>query len=301
MHAADTIRCVESLQLSAYPELTVTVVDNGSGESVVSELERLLDPVVSLISNPENLGYGGGNNLGLRLAMDRGCDFAWVVNPDVVVDPDALRFLVWSAMSHPDAGIIGSRILYGGSEPAKIWFDGGVIDWSAHGATTHLHIGALEADHPPGEPFDVDYVTGAGMLLRRRMLDAIGLIPHDWFLYFEETDYNITAQEAGWRTLVDPRSRLHHYKRSSSRLPQPYYVYYFMRNRIRFGMSRAGAAASDVESDLAGFASAWRDKVRRHDPEWLPVYDRLVSMALADGRSGSRGARDLSEFREPGR
>ena len=204
-------------------------------------LRRGLDPTVQLIESVQNLGYAAGNNLGLTEAMGEGAEFAWVVNPDVTVEPDSLSKLVSTANRHPNAGIIGSRILYGGSSPAKIWFDGGLIDWNASGSTSHLHMGAVEANHPPSTAYDVHYVTGAGMLLRVAMLRQIGLIPEEWFLYFEETDFNLRAREAGWRTMVEPRSRLHHFQRSTGRLPQPYYVYYFVRNRYRFGMTRAKA------------------------------------------------------------
>ena len=91
------------------------------------------------------------------------------------------------------------------SDPTRIWFDGGIIDWHQSGATTHLNLGSLESEHAPTWPYDVDYVTGAGMLLRTRMIVDIGLIPEDWFLYFEETAYNVIAQRRGWRTMVDPR------------------------------------------------------------------------------------------------
>ena len=94
---------------------------------------------------------------------------------------------------------------HGGSEPAWIWFDGGTIDWQAAGSTTHVHMGSLESDHPPVSAHDVDYVTGAGMMLRSKMVRSVGLLPDDWFLYFEETAYNVLAKRRGWRTMINPR------------------------------------------------------------------------------------------------
>jgi GT2 family glycosyltransferase len=296
MHPDDTLRCVESLSLVEYRNHRIIVVDNGSGEEVVASLVHALDPTVDRILLDENLGYGAGNNVGIRAAVDAGAEFAWVVNPDVVVEPAALGILVRAACLHPDAGILGSRILHGGSEPSRVWFDGGIIDWDAAGATTHLHMGALESEQESFGPYDVDYVTGAGMLLRSRMLADVGLIPEDWFLYFEETAFNVHARRRGWRTMVDPRSRLHHFKRSTGRLPQPYYVYYFVRNRYRFGIEVADASPDEVRDDVASFVDAWRARVRDYRPDWLPVYDRLVTEATQDGISLRRGYRDLAEL-----
>jgi len=296
MHAEDTLRCVESIQKSDYPDLDIVVVDNGSASVVVRNLVSELDPTIRIILNETNLGYAGGNNVGIRHALERDSAFVWLVNPDVVVDQDALKILVRTAQRYPNAGILGSRILYGGVQPSKIWFDGGTIDWTAAGATKHLRMGALESESPPIPAYDVDYVTGAGMLLSRRIIANIGLLPEEWFLYFEETDYNLRAQRAGWRTMVNPRSRLQHYKRSTGALPQPYYVYYFTRNRVRFGVIRAGASEDQVRTQLEAFVEAWRKKVESNAPEWLSIYDRLVKEAIWDGLSGVTGYRDLSEF-----
>jgi len=133
-------------------------------------------------------------------------------------------------------------------------------------------------------------------LLRSRMLSDVGLIPEDWFLYFEETAYNLRAQRRGWRTMVDPRSCLHHFKRSTGRLPQPYYVYYFVRNRYRFGIEVAGATPEAVRQDVKTFIDAWRARVQDARPDWLPTYDRLVAVASEDGISLRRGIRELAEL-----
>ena len=295
-HADDTMRCVSSLSKVVYENHRVIVVDNGSGTDVVASLRNGLDPTVGLVTSADNLGYGAGNNLGLAAALDSGAEFCWVVNPDVVVDPTSLSVLVRTARLHPDAGILGCRIVHGGSEPTRIWFDGGIIDWEQGGATSHLNMGDLESEHRLTGPYEVDYVTGAGMLLRSRMIDDVGLIPEDWFLYFEETTYNVLAQRSGWRTMVDTRSRLQHFKRSTGRLPEPYYIYYFVRNRYRFGIEIAGSAPEVVEEDVRAFIAAWRLRVEQARPHWLASFDRLVAEAVTDGRSLRRGMRQLDEL-----
>ena len=296
MHPDDTLRCVDSLSRVGYEDHRVVVVDNGSGADVVTFLKNGLDPTVQLITSEDNLGYGAGNNLGLVAALDSGAEFCWVLNPDVVVDTKSLSILARTARLHPDAGILGSRIVHGGSEPPRIWFDGGVIDWQRAGATSHRNMGAFESEHAPSGPYEVDYVTGAGMLLRSRMIADVGLIPEDWFLYFEETTYNVLAQRRGWRTMVDSRSRLQHFKRSTGRLPEPYYIYYFVRNRYRFGIEIAASTPEAVSEDVTAFVDSWRARVDQVKPEWLPTFDRLVAAATADGRALRKGMCRLDEL-----
>jgi GT2 family glycosyltransferase len=299
-HAEDTLRCVSSLGRSRYRNLSIVVVDNASPGDVTPRLRRMLDPAVTMLVTDTNLGYAGGNNVGITEARRRRADLVWLVNPDVVVEPRALSVLVDTAETRPDAGIIGSRMLYGGSDPAKIWFDGGIIDWSRGGATTHLHMGDLDQDVPARGPYPVDYVTGAGMLIRSDVFAEVGLLPEDYFLYFEETAYNLTVQRAGWATLVHAASRLWHHKRSTAALPQPYYVYYFIRNRIIFGTRFSSADADEIETDLGEFIAAWRLKVTVNAPSWVPVYDQLVSIGLEHGRAGRAGRWDgLAGFEAP--
>ena len=92
----DTLRCVESLGRTSYQPLTVLVVDNGSR---VSPRERLTaaGAAVELIENPRNLGYAGGNNVGIRIALERGADFVWILNNDALVEPETLSRLIDTA------------------------------------------------------------------------------------------------------------------------------------------------------------------------------------------------------------
>jgi hypothetical protein len=126
------------------------------------------------------------------------------------------------------------------------------------------------------------------MLLRRQLIEEIGLLPERYFLYFEETDFNIRARRAGWKVLLEPRSRVLHFRRSWGSVPAPYYVYYFVRNRILFGRSFTDAPIETMLDDLDGSLSNWR---RKMPSDRLPAYESLVSAAIADGRAGRDGVR----------
>lgn len=296
-NSKDALRAVASL-FESVPRPSIVVVDNGSPPSQLDMLRSGLPTDVSFIESGENLGYAGGNNLGISVALRAGADFVWILNADVVVEPVALRLLLDAAASHPRAGIIGSRVLHGRSD--EIWFNGGEIVWGRGGATRHLGMGKTDTEVPALGSAAVDYVTGAAMLVRSAVFADVGLLPEDYFLYFEETDFSVRARLAGWWAMIEPRSRVRHFKRSSGSLPQPYFVYYFIRNRIVFGTRFTGWTAARIVEDQQKFIESWRRRVRERAPEWLPMYERLVRMAIEDGTASRTGRRkDIEEVLSP--
>jgi GT2 family glycosyltransferase len=291
-NADDTLRCLESLASSRYRRMFPVVVDNGSDETTVDTLKDHLT-TRTLILSDDNLGYAGGNNLGISYALDRGADLIWVLNPDTEVQPDTLKRLVSSMNSVPDIGVLGCRILNGGDGGQTIWYNGATIDWSTGGGTSHTDNGKKDSDVKDERLRSVDYVTGASMLVRREVFEHIGLLPERYFLYFEETDFNVRARNAGWRVMVDSAARLLHYRRSWERAPGPNYVFYFIRNRLLFGRTFSDVPVEVIERDLDHPITAWRSKVGRVDPTWVAAYDRLVSSALEDGRAGRDGRNEM--------
>jgi len=194
-----------------------------------------------LIQTGANLGFAGGNNVGLRYALQKGdSHFAWLLNNDTVVRPDALSHLVQRMQERPDAGICGSTLLYY-DDPAKVQACGGSIynKWFARGG----HIGKLANAAQLPEAQEVErkmaYVGGASMLVRRAFLEQIGLMDEQYFLYFEELDW--AARAKGYCKLAySPLSIVYHKEGSSigshrittrqSLLAE----FYLTRNRVLF-------------------------------------------------------------------
>ncbi|MGH2728498.1 MAG: glycosyltransferase family 2 protein, partial [Actinomycetota bacterium] len=265
------------------------VVDNGSDEPARAELAAGIG-ATPLIQSETNLGYAGGNNLGIRHALDRDADYIWILNPDTVVSPDSLERLVQTMSRFPEAGIVGSRMLRG-DDGTTVLFNGGIIDWSRAGKPVLPDMGKPEADVKAKTITQIDYATGASMLVRRQLFDEIGLLPERYFLYFEETDFNIRARRAGWRVLLEPRSRVLHFRRSWGSVPAPYYVYYYVRNRILFGRTFTAAPVEVMIADLESSLANWRKKVAAGMSDSLEAYDALVSAAITDGTEGREGVR----------
>jgi GT2 family glycosyltransferase len=291
-HADDTVRCLVALQASDHLDQRIIVVDNTERDNASRvHLADLLDPCVEVLDAGGNIGFAAGCNIGIQAALAGEADYVWLVNPDAVVWPDTLSSMLAVAEEHPDAGIVGARIL-DGSTPPRILFNGGLVDAVRKGATSHEDAGRFDRDVPDGVVRDVDYVTGACFLIRRGVLDQVGLIPEDYFLYFEETDFCLRVRAAGWRTVMAPRARVWHFKRSTGELPEPYYIYYMCRNRVLFSQRFFGADAAQSQADMGEFLGNWRKRVEAHAPNAVPSFDALVELAFEDARAGRVGRRD---------
>ncbi|MDG4763558.1 glycosyltransferase family 2 protein [Solwaraspora sp. WMMD406] len=293
-HNDDTVRCLNSLQASKDADQQLIVVDNTEPGYGGTDLTELVDPAVRVLSAGGNVGFAAGCNIGIKAALESSAEFFWLVNPDAVVGRQTLSHLLATATDEPDAGIIGSRILDGG-HPPRILFNGGVIE--GKGSTSHADAGKLDRDVPDGPVRDVDYVTGACFLIRRNVVRQVGLIPEEYFLYYEETDFCLRAQRAGWRTVIAPYARTWHHKRSTGKLPSPYYIYYMCRNRVHFSQRFFAASFEEIEAELTPFIDGWSRRVATHAPHLSGSFDKLVQLALADGQDGRLGRRDdISDF-----
>src|SRR5262245_37473647 len=138
-----TLACLRSLGQLEYPNVTVTVVDNGSTDGSPA-LIRARYPDVTLIENGRNLGFAAGNNVGIDLAMRDGADYVMLLNNDTEVAPDMVDDLIAVAESDSSIGIVGPKILYY-DLPDTIWSAGGTID--AYGMPGH--VGADQPDDDP--------------------------------------------------------------------------------------------------------------------------------------------------------
>ena len=231
---ADTVECIRSCQQLAYPHNTLLVVDNGSTDGSVAGLHELF-PDLKIIETGANLGYAGGNNVGIETALAHGAEFIWLLNNDTTVDPAALGELVAALQARPKAGIAGSKILYS-SQPDVLWFAGGEVSarwgYARHRGLNETDIGQYENVGP------CDFITGCSLLIRSNVVTQIGLMREDYFLYWEDVDWNVRAAAAGWESLFVPTSRVRHKVSGSSKdaagrmNAKP--CRYEMRNRILF-------------------------------------------------------------------
>ena len=190
----DTIACLESIRHLKGQAPKVVICDNASSddswEKLSAYISRQVGLDIQLVQTGSNLGFAGGNNVGLRLALsDPEMQFAWVLNNDTEVAPEALASLLAYMNARPDVGICGSTLLYA-DEPSLIQAVGGQYNpWL--GTSKHVlgHQKFSQTICESVNPDSFDYVVGASMLVRRAVLERVGLLSEDYFLYCEEIDW----------------------------------------------------------------------------------------------------------------
>lgn len=219
-------QCLKALTALDYPDFSIVVVDNDSSDDSLRLVENHY-PDVQLIQNNSNLGYAAGNNVAIRQSNK---PFVAIVNPDVFVDPGWLLAQIDIMTADDTVGITGSKLCYPGGN--VIQHAGGFVIYPR--ATTGHH-GLLEEDKGQWEKIeDVDYVIGAAWLIRRELLDLVGLLGEDYFLYFEDVDMCYRAQRAGYRVVYVPGATGIHVESAASQPGSGLYLYRFHRSRWRF-------------------------------------------------------------------
>jgi GT2 family glycosyltransferase len=238
---ADTLACLSSLARLDYLAHEVVVVDNGSTDGSVATV-RVTHPWVALIETGENLGYVGGNNVGLEYARTAGADYALLLNNDTEVAPDFLRLQVEAAEVDPAIGIVGPTIYYF-DRPNVVWSAGGDIDWR-RGRTRMIGLNEVDQGQFGHKVRPVDFVSGCALLIKMSAVDQVGMLDPRFFAYFEETEWCVRAARAGFKVLHVPQAKIWHKISPDAREASPQVHYYMTRNRLLFlKLSRTGAVA----------------------------------------------------------
>lgn len=218
----DTIACLASLQRQDYPNFNLLVVDNGSTDGSVDQIKKAM-PSVELLQTGANLGFGGGCNAGMRLALARGADYIWLINSDATVDSNALSALVRVAEQTPVLGAVGS-VLYEADQHDRVQLWGG--------GAVNLWLGRSQHRISPGS---LDFISGASVLLRRTTLEEVGLFDQtNFFMYWEDTDLGFRLRKAGWLLAVADDSRVWHKQSASVGKRSPLLDEYFTQSAVRF-------------------------------------------------------------------
>lgn len=297
--AKDVDTSFGSLERARLLGARVIAVDNGSTDGTAALL-RERHPWVRVIEAGKNLGYAGGNGVGIRLALAEGADWVYLLNPDTDVDAAFLEEALAVAGSDPGVAAVQSLLLL---HPDRDLVNsaGNVIHFLGFGA-----CGAYRARRAdvPDEPREIPYASGAAVLLRADALREVGAFDETLFMYQEDQDLGIRLRLAGWRARVAPRSVVwHHY--AFARNPEKYF--WLERNRyVVLGKnltarSLAVLAPFLVLADLAlvpiALAGGWLpQKIRA----WRALLSPELRAHVWAGRARVRALRRISD-RELGR
>ena len=205
-----TLDCLSSLEKITYPNVKVYVIDNGSSDNSVTEIQNQF-PDFEIIQLPENYGFSRGNNAGFQLVKQK-ADFAIFLNNDTVVDPYFVEPLINEMESNSTVKQATPKIFYA-DDLEYIWFGGGKINLWA-GWIRHLGIRQKDSTQFSFNR-NVDYATGCCVCMRTEDFESIGMVDESFFMYGEDVDLSLRFREQGGQILFVPESKIWH-KVSSS-------------------------------------------------------------------------------------
>lgn len=203
-----TKACMESLRKITYPHWQVILVDNGSTDGSLEKLEALFPELIFLASS-ENVGFTGGNNLGITYAMEEGYPYILLLNNDTLVDAAFLEPLVEHLADSPTVAAVQPLIYYV-HDRNKLWNAGGNYrKWLGESQTSY-HVKDARW------PYITDWITGCAILVRASTIQQIGLLDQAYFAYHEDVDWSLRMRKANMDLAVVPQSTIYHVAGASS-------------------------------------------------------------------------------------
>lgn len=227
----DTIECVNSLKKVNYKNYRIVIVDNASSNNSLGILKQKINDCI-IIESKENLGFAGGNNLGIKYALDHNADYIMFLNNDTLVNNDFLNNMIMSFTKDNKVGLVGCKIMH---YPAKniIWYGGGYIDWFKF-IGTHCGMGQIDKGQCDTEK-EIDFMTGCCMLIKKEVFEKVGFLSEDYFMYFEDVDFCVNIKNFGYKIWYNPKAIIYHkVGLSSGGEESPFSIKWGTRNRILF-------------------------------------------------------------------
>jgi GT2 family glycosyltransferase len=272
----DTEILIGSLRNYLSVSYELIVVDNGSVKNEAVVLQKKY-PFIKTVRSEKNLGFAGGNNLGIREASG---NYLFFINNDTFVRDDSISRLI---------DIMEQKPLLGGLSPKILFADGGEgIQFAGYTPLSRVTlrnrlIGYREADAGQyDKPRPTPYLHGAAMLIRREAIEEAGMMPEMYFLYYEELDWSLQIRRQGYELEYHPAATIYHNESSSTGQNSPLKAYYLTRNRLLFARRNL--------SRLDRFLSIGYQLTIAIPKGWIRA---LFSGQFASARAIVRGGRDF--------
>ncbi len=225
----DTCELIDSLPLEN-ASLEVIIVDNGSSKDEATELEKRY-PQINVIRSSRNLGFAGGNNLGIQAAHGK---YLLFLNNDTILKPQTsdLKPLIARLESSDEIGMVSPKIRFTwGNHP---------IQYAGYTPLSKItlrnqSIGCGEDDQGQYDtPHPTSYAHGAAMMVKQKVIDKVGMMPECYFLYYEELDWSEMIHRAGYEIWYEPACTIYHKESQTTGRQSPLKTYYITRNRLIF-------------------------------------------------------------------
>lgn len=222
-----TLACLESLKKSDYQNLKIILVDNNSQDGIEEEAKNLKD--IIFIQTGKNNGYTGGNNIGIKKALEINSDFVFVLNPDTEIQKDTISKL-FEGLIENNADIVNPKIYF--ADKKTLWFAGALFDKAN---VLGSHVGVDQEDRGQFDKVkEMDSLTGAAVLIKKQVFEKIGLFDEKFFLYYEDADFAFRAKKAGFKIMYIPQAKVFHANAKTTGLGSSLQDYFITRNRMLF-------------------------------------------------------------------
>ncbi|HVK06850.1 MAG TPA: glycosyltransferase family 2 protein [Armatimonadaceae bacterium] len=276
---SDTIECLYSVKAQIGVVVSPLVVDNASSDDSVKNI-REAHPDVEILVTGHNLGYAGGNNVGIQHVLRQGCDYVFIINNDTTLEPDCVRGLVHTCEVMPRAGIVTPAI-YFYDNPEKPWFTGGVLDLDA-GIVGHIQTDWRQQKEAEAVP--TSWANGCAMLLPAAVLESLGGFDERFFCYWEDTDLSLRAREAGYECYISTQAVLYHKVGMTISRKSHMLDYYMTRNHLLFvSKHRQGAERRrGLWMPVRQSFQRWKHLLRHCPGEFNPHYEKAVMVGILD-------------------
>lgn len=274
-----TIDCLRSIapEIGTVRGMHVAVCENGTGDDSAERIQKAIDDNgwgawCTLTAVHPNLGFTGGNNVIIRPALQSADppDYVLLLNADTIVRPNAFKALVEFMDRNPKVGVAGSRLEDPDETPQRSAFR---FLSAANEFDRSLNLGAVSqllsrwSVAPPVVNYacETDWVAGASMIIRRKVLEDIGALDEGYYTHFEDVDFCFNACKAGWQTWYVPASRVVHLVGQSTGLtvanPKRHPSYYFEARRRYFLKNHGAIRAAMADAALIAGLALWRIRV----------------------------------------
>jgi len=219
-----------------YNNLEIIIVDNGSKDDPTGVFKSIR-PDVKVILNGKNLGFTGGNNVGIKVATG---DYLFIVNNDTEFTPGLIEGLLEIFNKYPDAGIVSPKFHY--------FFHKGTLEYAGYNTVNiftgrNAMVGCKEKDEGQyNEIRETNYAHGGGMMVPRKVIEEVGGLPEEFFIYYEEFDWCEQIKRKGYKVYYQPNSLIYHKESMTTGKASPFKTFYHTKNRILFmrrNMSKA--------------------------------------------------------------
>lgn len=230
------LACLRSVEKSSYRNLNIVMVDNGSEDGLAEEMKQFREvefvsegKKLCFIETGKNLGYTGGNNIGIKQALKMGAEYVFILNPDTEIEPSCIGKLI-ELIEKAGYGIAAPKIYF--EDKKTIWYAGGILDL-ANVLGSHRGVDEIDKGQYDREG-ETDYATGAAMMIKNDVFQKIGFLNEKYFLYYEDSEFSFRAKRAGFKVGYVPAAIAYHANAKSTGLGSPLQDYYTTRNRMLF-------------------------------------------------------------------